>query len=137
VLVDTGVWTWVRDRRFPQLATWFNAAVADGLVLVCDLVVLGLVRLAPNADRAASVARRLDGFEPVPMSSAWDRARTLQQELAQDGVHRSVPPADLLIAAAAEQAEVPLIHYDRDYTRIAAVAPSLDARWFVPDGALA
>ena len=39
-LVDTGVWTWVRDRRFPHLADWFNHQVAAGRVLVCDLVIL-------------------------------------------------------------------------------------------------
>lgn len=126
----------MRDRRFPHLAAWFNEAVADGLVLVCDLIVLELVRLAPNADRARSVARRLDAFGSVPMPTAWPQARALQLLLAEDGGHRKVPPADLLIAAAAEQAGVPLLHYDRDYDRIAGVAPSLDARWFVADGAL-
>ena len=48
-LVDSGVWTWVRDRRFPGLAAWFNTQVAL---------------------------------------------------LAADRTHRSLPPADLLIAAA-------------------------------------
>jgi predicted nucleic acid-binding protein len=50
--------------------------------------------------------------------------------------HRRVPPAELLLAAAAEDAEVPLIHYDRDYARIAAVS-DLEQVWLVPDGPLA
>ena len=55
--------------------------------------------------------------------------------MAAAGDHRRVPPADLLIAATAERAATPLIHYDRDYDRIAAVTaqPHL---WFVTDGAL-
>jgi predicted nucleic acid-binding protein len=131
------VWTWVRDRRFPQLAEWFNAEVAAGRVLVCDLVLLELTRLAPNEARARGVAERLDAFKSVPMPSAlWDRAREVQLLLAPEGDHRRVPPADLLLAAAAENADVPLVHYDRDYERIAAVA-DLGHRWLVEDGSLA
>lgn len=136
-LVDTGVWTWVRDRRFPHLADWFNQQVAAGRVLVCDLVILELTRLAPNEARAHEVAGRLDAFASVPMpTAAWGRAREIQLALASAGAHRGVPPADLLIAAAAESAGVELVHYDRDYERIAGVT-ALDARWLVRDGTLA
>jgi predicted nucleic acid-binding protein len=136
-LFDSGVWTWVRDRRFPGLAAWFNAQVTAGRVLVCDLVILELVRLAPNELRAREIAERLGSFASVPMPGRlWGRARELQLELAADDGHRRVPPADLLLAAAAEDAGVPIVHYDRDYVRIAAVS-GLEHEWFVPDGALA
>lgn len=92
-----GVWTWVRDRRFPHLAEWFNAQVVAGRVLVCGLVIL---------------------------------------ELASAGTHRAIPPAAVLIAAAAESAGVELVHYDHDYERIAGVT-ALQARWLVPNGTLA
>lgn len=136
-LFDTGAWTWVRDRRFPELATWFNAAVEAGLVLVCDLVILELTRLAPNEHRAYEVGDRLAAFEAIPMpSELWSRARRTQLALATSGDHRRVPPADLLLASAAEEADVALVHYDRDYERIAA-ASALRHQWLVPDGALA
>lgn len=106
-------------------------------MLVCDLVVLELTRLAPNENRAREVAERLDAFESVPMPSAlWDRAREVQLLLTPEGNHRRVPPADLLLAAAAEEADVPLVHYDRDYERIAAVT-DLRHDWLVADGSLA
>jgi predicted nucleic acid-binding protein len=136
-LFDTGAWTWVRDRRFPQLAAWFNAAVEAGLVLVCDLVILELTRLAPNEQRARAVAERLDAFETIPMPAGlWGRARETQLALSVSGDHRRVPPADLLLASAAEEAGVALVHYDRDYERIAAVS-ELRQEWLAPDGALA
>lgn len=136
-LFDTGAWTWVRDRRFPELSAWFNAQVAEGRVLVCDLVILELVRLTPNGSRAKDVAAHLEAFERVSMGPAiWGRARELQASLADNGDHRRVPPVDLLIGAAAEQAGVPLVHYDRDYERLARVS-ALQHRWLVPDGALA
>jgi predicted nucleic acid-binding protein len=136
-LFDSGAWTWVRDRRFPQLAAWFNAAVEAGLVLVCDLVILELARLAPNEPRARELSERLAAFETIPMSAElWGRARETQLALAASGDHRRVPPADLLLASAAEEAGVALVHYDRDYQRIAAVS-ELRQEWLVPDGTLA
>lgn len=136
-LFDTGVWTWARDRRFPKLASWFNAQVRDGLVLVCDVVVLELIRLTPNESRAQAVAKRLELFESVAMGAElWKRARELQSLLSASGDHRRVPPMDLLIGAAAERADVPLVHYDRDYERLARVG-ALKHHWLVPDGALA
>jgi predicted nucleic acid-binding protein len=136
-LFDPGAWTWVRDRRFPELATWFNAAVEAGSVLVCDLVILELTRLAPNEARAREVADRLAAFESIPMPpELWSAARKTQLALAASGDHRRVPPADLLLAATAEEAGAALVHYDRDYERIAAVT-GLRHEWLVPDGTLA
>lgn len=136
-LFDTGVWAWVRDRRFPALAAWFDDAARRGQVLVCDLVVIELVRATSDARRARAVADRLRTFGSLPMpAELWSRAREVQLLMAASGDHRRVPPADLLIAATAELANLPLLHYDRDYERIAAVSGQ-SQRWFVPDGALA
>ncbi len=136
-LFDTGVWTWARDRRFPKLARWFNAEVAADRVLVCDLVILELVRMAPNETRAKEIADRLDVLQSAPApANLWARARELQLLLSSSGDHRRVPPADLLIAATAMAAGVVLVHYDRDYERIAAIS-DLQHRWLLPDGTLA
>ena len=106
-------------------------------MLVCDLTVLELIRLTPNEQRAQEVTTRLDAFESVAMpAELWTRTRELQKLLSTNGDHRRVPPVDLLIAASAEQADVPLVHYDRDYERIASVS-TLRHHWLVPDGGLA
>jgi predicted nucleic acid-binding protein len=106
-------------------------------VLVCDLVALELTRLAPNEARAREVAERLQLFESIRMPERlWRRVRELQLQLAGNGDHRRVPPADLLLAASAEAAGVPLVHYDRDYERIAAVS-AVEQCWLVADGSLA
>lgn len=130
------MWTWARDRRFPALAEWFNSEVRSGRVLVCHLVILELVRLTPNEERAHELATRLAAFDAVPMpQSLWSRSREVQLSMATAGDHRRVPPPDLLIAAAAEMANVAVVHYDRDYERIAAVTGQ-EHVWFVSDGAL-
>lgn len=100
-------------------------------------MILELTRLAPNETRACEVADRLDAFQSVPMPAAlWLRARELQISLAKNGDHRRVPPVELLIGCAAETAGVPLVHYDRDYERLAKVS-SLRHHWLLPEGALA
>lgn len=105
-------------------------------MLVCDLVILELTRLAPNERRAHEVTERLAAFESIEMPpTLWSRTRETQLALAPAGDHRRVPPADLLLAATAEEAGVLLVHYDRDYERIAAVT-ELRHKWLVPDGSL-
>ncbi len=97
---------------------------------------LELIRLSASERRAQAVAERLSAFEPIDMPGGlWGDARQIQLSLADNGDHRRVPPADLLLAAAARRAAVTLVHYDRDYERIAAVT-DLDHRWFVADGTL-
>lgn len=52
-----------------------------------------------------------------------DRAGRRRQPPAgmpgKKGEHRSAGPVDLLVAAAAEEAELTLLHYDRDFETIA------------------
>ncbi len=69
--------------------------------------------------------------------SQWRRALHVYRELAHQGGthHRSVGHQDLLIAAAAEAAEVELVHYDEDFDRIAAITGQ-PTRWIVPRGSL-
>jgi predicted nucleic acid-binding protein len=53
----------------------------------------------------------------------WDRAADVMRALLERGPlhHRSVQLPDLLIAAAAESADVPVLHYDRHFELIAQV----------------
>ena len=59
------------------------------------------------------------------------------QELAQRSSlgHRAVKHQDLLIAAAAEAAGLPVLHYDQDFERIAAVTGQ-PVEWLAPRGSL-
>ena len=55
----------------------------------------------------------------------------VQQRLWAAGQMRSVPLADLLIAAVAEQHRVTVLHYDADFDLIAAITGQ-SMRWIVP-----
>ena len=57
-----------------------------------------------------------------------------QHELARRGQHR-VPIPDLIISAAALQANLVVLHYDADFERIAAVGGA-PHEWVVPQGSV-
>ncbi len=99
-------------------------------------MILELARLAPNGARAQEVAGRLDAFAAVPVADAWGRAREIQFKLASAGAHRGPRRRICSSRRPPRTPGVELLHYDRDYERIASVT-ALKARWFVPNGALA
>lgn len=62
-----------------------------------------------------------------------DRAVEVQDRLAERSQHRGAKIADLLIAAAAEAANLVVLHYDHDYDLIATVTGQ-PTEWVVPAG---
>lgn len=64
-----------------------------------------------------------------------DRAVDLQDALAARSHHRGARIADLLIAAAAEAANLVVLHYDRDFELIAGVTGQ-PVEWVVPAGSV-
>lgn len=110
-----------------------DAAAADE-VAICDMVLLEYLngaRNAPEYDRFEAVLR---ATRLIPMIEAdWVRAVDVHRALARigPGHQRSVKLPDLLIAATAARAGLPIVHVDADYDRIAAVTGQA-ARWMVP-----
>lgn len=135
-LVDTTVWSKVRHRDRPDLADWFNGEVREGRIITCEPVALELLRSARDAQSFATQSNLLDILTTCPIGlREWRRARSVQALLAARGEHRGVPPQDLLIAAAAESAGVPLLHYDHDYELIGGVTGQ-SMVWLSPPGSL-
>jgi predicted nucleic acid-binding protein len=76
-----------------------------------------------HADFAA-MRKDLESLRAAPMGErVWHRAKDVFELFAERGPlhHRQVGIPDLLIAAAAELAELPVLHYDRDFELIAEV----------------
>lgn len=66
----------------------------------------------------------LESLRSAPMGErVWRRATDVFELFAARGPlhHRQISIPDLLIAAAAELAELPVLHYDRDFELIAEV----------------
>ena len=80
----------------------------------------------------------LDALPDCPVAApGWDRALDVYAQLASlGGSHqRSVRHPDLLIAGAAESADLPVLHCDEDYERIEAVTGQ-PIEWLAPRGSL-
>ncbi|MGH4017447.1 MAG: PIN domain-containing protein [Pseudonocardiaceae bacterium] len=133
-LADTSVWSKVRTQS--ALADWFNAEARAGRIVTCGVVVLELLRSARNTVSFRAQSEMLEVLERCPEGATqFARAREVQALLADQGRHRGIPPADLLIAASAEAASVPILHYDHDYDLIAEVSGQI-VRWVMPAGSL-
>lgn len=133
--VDTSAW---HRSTAPQVAAvWRHHLEADELVL-CDQVRLEILYSARSARDYDDLSQELAGMSTIPTDdSTFERALEVQQLLAHVGglPHRSVKITDLIIAAAAEAAHLPVLHYNSDYDRIAAVT-SQPVQWIVPLGSL-
>jgi len=103
------------------------------------MVILELLWSARDAVHFASIRVGLEAMREAPMGQrVWRRATDVLELLAEAGPlhHRRVGLPDLLIAAAAELAELPVLHYDRDFDLIAEVTGQ-PVRALAPLGSLA
>jgi len=75
-------------------------------------------------------------FTRVPIDQrTLDRAVEVQGLLADRGQHRGANVPDLVVAAAAEQAKLTVLHYDADFDLIATVTGQAP-EWVVPRGSV-
>jgi predicted nucleic acid-binding protein len=97
---------------------------------ICDLEIGYSARNATEWDR---LIEALDAFEAIQTTSAHvRRALQVQRLLAQESQRgRKIP--DLLVAAAAEEHDLTVVHYDGDFDLIAAVTGQRCC-WIVPAG---
>jgi hypothetical protein len=136
-LADTSAWVWTRAVG-GELRTSFDENVVEGQIATCDMVRLELLYSARNATEFTSLRVELDALPTCEIGvDEWQRALEVYEQLASQGGlhHRSVRHPDLLIAAAAEISGIPVLHYDEDYDRIAAVTGQ-EVRWLAPRGSL-
>jgi len=121
-LADTSAWT--ASPRSPDAAAAFDRLLAADEIATCEIVKLELLRTAQDALEFARMRSSLDELEHAPISNeVWQRATDVFQALAEQGPlhHRRVPAPDLLVAAAAELAGMPVVHYDRHFEQIAEI----------------
>ena len=137
-LADTSAWSWSRRRSCPELRTEFDRSLIDGELATCDMVRLELLHSARNPEEFLAIRGELGALPDCPIGPAqWARALWVYEQLSARGgaFQRAVPHPDLLIAAAAEAADMTLLHYDDDYDHIAAITGQ-PTRWLAPRGTL-
>lgn len=120
----------------PTIADRLLPLIEDGLVARCTVTDLEAGFSSPSPD--AHLAMRDDrGAWPfvVMDQPVLSRAAEVQDALAAGSQHRGAKIADLLIAAAAEAADLVVLHYDRDFDVIATVTGQR-TEWIVDAGSI-
>ena len=133
--VDTSAW---HRSGHPAVAERWRTELGDDRLGLCDQVRLEILWSARSADDYEALAEELEALVPIPTTNAtFARALEVQRQLAHVGGlhHRSVRIADLVIAAAAEEAGATLWHYDQDFERIAEITGQA-IEWVAPGGSL-
>ncbi|HTA13731.1 MAG TPA: PIN domain-containing protein [Solirubrobacteraceae bacterium] len=126
----------MRTREQSVREQWAAAVQADQIA-TCSVVTMELLYSARNADGIAETEKIEATLRQIPVTASVQRAAIgAVRELGQHGAgaHR-IPPPDILIAAAAQEAGVGVLHYDRHYDRLAEVL-SFESVWVAPPGSL-
>jgi predicted nucleic acid-binding protein len=120
------------------VAADFRLRLRRGRIATCDMVVMELLWTTRDALEFSKRRSDLAALRAVPIGTReWRRAIDVFQLLASQAPlhHRRVRLPDLLVAAAAESAGVPVCHYDADFDLIASVT-SQPVRAIAPLGSL-
>jgi predicted nucleic acid-binding protein len=117
----------------PKVAARLDRLALAGELAICAVTALELGFSARSGDDHQRLVHQLGHvytWVPIEDRSAR-RALQVQEELARRGQHRTVRLPDLLVAAVAERSDLVILHYDRDFDRVAAVTGQA-CEWVVP-----
>ncbi len=130
-LVDKSAFT--RFRK-PAVAAKLGPLADRGVLALCPVIEMEVMVSARSPEDAQKLRRTFSGFEYLEIpADVWTRAIQVQEELVGSSLHRSVKIPDLIVAATAERHRVAVMHYDKDFDRIAEVTGQ-STEWVVPPG---
>ncbi len=134
-IADTSAWA---RASHPAVAKPWTGALRGRQIATTPIVNLELLYSVETGAAFDELAGDLAQLRTIPLTrSVTSAAQQAMRRLAYLAPkhHRSVKIADLLIAAAAEDASVGVLHYDEDFDVLAGVL-SFESRWIVPRGSL-
>ena len=119
-LADTSAWT--SKHKSASIESDFQTRIVEDDIATCPMVVMELLWTARSPGEFAELRDDLGALPQLPIDARiWSRAIDVWQMLVEDGRHRQAKIADLLVAAAAEVAGIPVCHYNADFDAIASV----------------
>jgi len=137
-LADTSAWVWSRRRAYPELRAWFDDQLVAGEIATCDVVRLELLYGTRTGDEHGRRRDELAALVSCPIGAEqWERAIAIQGALARLGADhvKAAKWQDIVVAAAAESADVSVLHYDKDFDWIVRITGQA-MRWLAPTGSL-
>jgi predicted nucleic acid-binding protein len=122
VLADTTVWIHFLRGSGVKFQERLGSLIMADKLAITSVIIMEILRGAKSQkdyDQLNKDLAAVHCFDITP--KVWKRACKLGYLLRQNGVN--VPLTDTLIAAAAQEHDSLLIHEDRHYEMIAAIAP--------------
>ena len=132
-LIDTSVLTRLNRLEVAEVVRRLALAGRAARPRICDLEIGYSARTAAERDQLLGA---LEAFETVETTATHMRRALQVQRLLSARSQRGRKIPDLLVAAAAEELDLTVLHYDADFDRIAAVTGQL-CEWVVPAGTVA
>ncbi len=125
IVVDTSVWVdFFRDTPSPQVELLDELIQSDAGVGLTDVVLTEILQGLRDDRQAGRVERRMRAFDIFRLQDLEDftRAAALYRRVRGRGVtiRRTL---DCLIASVCVREDVPLLHADSDFDRLAACTP--------------
>lgn len=114
----------IAAAREPAHAGALADALAGDAVAITEPILLEYLNGARNLAEYDRFETRLRAARVLDTTASdWARALAVHRRLAGTGAghQRSVRLVDLIVAAVAERANMPVVHVDSDYERIAAI----------------
>lgn len=138
LLIDNSVWSRLLAGVVPRVRVNVVVEMLDSEEIATCLPFL--LEAGYSTQSAEDHERNMDRLGTLPSVSIdadiEATARKAQRELARAGHHR-LSPIDLMIAACAHEAGTGVLHYDRDYDRIAELTSlRFESVWVAPAGTL-
>ncbi len=132
-LIDTSVLTRLNRLEVAEVVRRLALAGRAARPRICDLEIGYSARTAVEWDQLLGA---LEAFETVETTATHMRRALQVQRLLAARSQRGRKIPDLVVAAAAEELDLTVLHYDADFDRIAAVTGQL-CEWVVPAGTVA
>ena len=133
-IADKSAWQRAPD---PSVRDDWRRALGLRRIATCAIVKMELLYSTRDARAFDRLDEDLDALRDVPISRTTTQAAiAAMRQLAHRAplLHRvSIP--DALIAAAAQEAGVGVLHYDAHYDRLAEVL-EFESRWIAPRGSI-
>ena len=117
--------------RDPAVAASLGEALANDEVAISEPILLEYLNGARNVAEYARFDEALRATRLLAtIAEDWQRALQVHRKLAESGAghQRSVRLVDLIVAAVGERNGFAIVHFDRDYERVAGVTGQA-TRW--------
>jgi predicted nucleic acid-binding protein len=131
-VVDTSVLKRLGRRELRSVVEPLAVSGQLGRARICDLEVGYSARNAEEWDRLVTA---LNAFDALETTAAHVRRALQVQRLLATRSQRGRKIPDLLVAAAAEELDVSVLHYDADFDLIASVTGQR-CEWVVAAGSI-